>query len=114
MADAFDTAMAKRAIKSFRLSRETVITLFAEIEERVIELTMHQDSVDKLDKEIAKAETEIVKVRSRNEIFVQALLEHVEAVKRTEGFKTDQKEVRQSIKALEHVIGTCKNNLIDA
>ena len=75
---------------------------------------MHQDSVARLEKEIANAETEIAECRSMNRIFVRALLEHDEAVKETEGFKLDQKEVRKSIKALEHVIETCKKNLIDA
>ena len=112
--DAFETGVAKKAIKTVRLSREAVITLFGEIEERVTELPMHQDSVASLDDEIANAKTEIAKVRSRNEVFVQALLEHDEAVEETEGFKLDQKEVRESIKALEHVIKTCKKNLIDA
>ena len=40
--DAFDTAMAKRAIKGLRLDRKAVIALFADIEERVTELPMQQ------------------------------------------------------------------------
>ena len=98
--DAFENGVAKKAIKTVRLSREAVITLFGEIEERVTELPMHQDSVVKLDDEIANAKTKIDIVRSKNVIFVQALLEHDEAVEESAGFKLDQKEVRQSIKAL--------------
>ena len=68
--EAFNTAMTKSGIKGLRLDREAVITLFAEIEERVTELPMNQDSVAELDDEIVTAKTEIAKVRSRNEIFV--------------------------------------------
>ena len=111
--EAFNTAMTKRGIKGLKLDRETIINLFVEIEERVSELPMHQDSVAKLDDEIASAKTEIARVRSRNEIFVRALFES-ESVEQADGFKLDQKQVRQSIKDLEHVIETCEKNLIDA
>ena len=112
--EAFNTAMTKRGIKGLRLDREAVITLFAEFEERVTELPMNQDSVAKLDDEIASAKIEIANVRSLNKIFVRALLEHAGAVGQANGFIQDQKGVRDSIKALEHVIKTCKKNLIDA
>ena len=105
MADeVFDTAMAKRGIKGLRLDRETVITLFAEIEERVTKLPKQQNSVAKLDDEKAAAKIEIANVRSLNKIFVRALLDQGVAVGQAEGFKLDQKGVRDSIKALEHVI----------
>ena len=87
--EVFNTAMAKRGIKGLRLDREAVITLLEEIKERVTELPMQQDSVAQLDDETATAKTEIAKVRSRNEIFVRALLEHGGAVGQTEGFKLD-------------------------
>ena len=64
--DAFETAMAKRAIKGLRLDRKAVSALFAEIEERVTELPMHQDSVAQLDDEITDAKTQIDRVRCKN------------------------------------------------
>ena len=69
--DAFETAMAKRAIKGLKLDRKAVSTLFAEIKERVTELPMHQDSVARLDDEIANAKTEIAEFRSKNKIVMQ-------------------------------------------
>ena len=77
---AFNTAMAKRGTNGLRQDRQAVIILFAEIEERVSELPMQQNSVAKLNDEKAAAKFEIAKVRSRNEIFVCALLEHGGAV----------------------------------
>ena len=115
MADeAFNTAMTKRGIKGLKLDREIVINLFTEIEERVSSLPMDQDSVAKLDDEIASAKTEIANVRCLNKIFGRALLGEHESVVQADGFKLDQKQVRQSIIDLEHVIETCKKNLIDA
>ena len=115
MADqAFNTAMAKRGIIGLRKDREAVIILFAEIEERVIKLPMNQSSATKLDKEKAAAIIEIANARSLNKIFVRALLDQDVAVGQSEGFKLDQKAVRDSIEALEQVIETCETNLIDA
>ena len=102
MADqAFNTAMAKRGIIGLRKDREAVIILFAEIEERVIKLPMNQSSATKLDKEKAAAMVEIANARSLNKIFVRALLDQDVAVGQSEGFKLDQKAVRDSIEALE-------------
>lgn len=115
MADqVFSTAMAKRGIKGLRQDRQAVIILFAEIEERVTELPMELSSVADLEDEIATAKIEIANVRSLNRIFVRALLDEGVDVEQSEGYKLDQKTVRDSIKALEQVIKTCKTNLIDA
>merc|ERR1711874_386596 len=75
---------------------------------------MQQTSVAKLDKEKAAAIIEIANARSLNKIFVRALLDQGVAVEQSEGYKLDQKTVRDSIKALERVIETCETNLIDA
>ena len=51
--DAFDAAVAKKAIKSLRANRNAIISLFAEIEETVSTLPIDQASVAKLNEETA-------------------------------------------------------------
>ena len=111
--DKFDSAIAKRSIKSLKADRNAITALFAECEERITTLPVELDKVFSLEEELLHAKDQIKRSRSSNEVFVQALLLEDDKIVDSDNYKSDQKGFREKIKDLENVIETTKKNFFD-